>query len=146
MLRFRRPQEPPEFSARARRALQKLEEKVRRGATLSGKDFNDQIWKDQKPIFARRQRSKCGYCESNALAGQHGDVEHYRPKSVLHRLSDNPAEEGRCQPGVAHPDGRVFHPVCATGYWWLAYEWSNYLFACAICNESFKKALFPVLE
>jgi hypothetical protein len=41
----------------------------------------------------------------------HGDVEHYRPKSI---------------------------------YWWLAYTYDNYLFACQICNQTYKSDNFPI--
>ena len=30
------------------------------------------------------------------------------------------------------------------GYYWLAYEWSNLLFSCQICNQQGKKNLFPL--
>jgi hypothetical protein len=30
------------------------------------------------------------------------------------------------------------------GYFWLAYAWTNLLFACELCNSRFKKNLFPL--
>jgi hypothetical protein len=30
------------------------------------------------------------------------------------------------------------------GYYWLAYEWSNLLFCCQVCNQRFKRNLFPL--
>ncbi|MCX6378384.1 MAG: hypothetical protein NT023_02755, partial [Armatimonadetes bacterium] len=30
------------------------------------------------------------------------------------------------------------------GYYWLAYEWSNLFFTCQICNQTYKKNLFPL--
>lgn len=32
------------------------------------------------------------------------------------------------------------------GYWWLAFEWSNYALACDACNQTWKRNLFPVVE
>jgi hypothetical protein len=43
---------------------------------------------------------------------------------------------------VAHGDVEHFRPK--TTYWWLAYCYDNYVFACQICNQSFKGANFPV--
>ncbi|NOS81966.1 MAG: hypothetical protein HOP32_10350 [Nitrospira sp.] len=43
---------------------------------------------------------------------------------------------------VAHGDVEHFRPK--SKYWWLAYCYHNYLFACQICNQTFKKDEFPV--
>jgi hypothetical protein len=32
------------------------------------------------------------------------------------------------------------------GYFWLAYAWTNLFFACQLCNQSFKKNLFPLAD
>lgn len=32
-----------------------------------------------------------------------------------------------------------------SGYWWLAYDWTNLFFACKSCNQEYKKNHFPVL-
>jgi hypothetical protein len=32
------------------------------------------------------------------------------------------------------------------GYYWLAYEWSNLLISCQLCNQEFKKNRFPLLN
>jgi len=73
--------------------------------------FSSAVWKKAKPRLRRESAGKCAYCESATEAVAHGDVEHFRPKSV---------------------------------YWWLAYCYDNYLFACQICNESYKGDRFPV--
>ena len=31
-------------------------------------------------------------------------------------------------------------------YWWLAYDWKNLLYACAICNRRYKKNRFPLAD
>ena len=70
------------------------------------------------------QHGKCCFCERKI--GGEGDVEHFRPKA------------GFCQ-GEGHPLERP-------GYYWLAYEWDNLLLACPICNQRFKRSLFPLLD
>lgn len=72
--------------------------------------FKDAYWKRAKTQLKKESNGKCAYCEANAQVVAHGDVEHYRPKSI---------------------------------YWWLAYTYDNYLFACQICNQVYKKDNFP---
>lgn len=72
------------------------------------------------------QYEKCAYCEWKVTPGDPGDVEHFRPK-------------GR----VKQVDG---DPFLVPGYWWLAYEWDNLLFACSKCNSSGKRDLFPIAD
>lgn len=63
---------------------------------------------------------KCAYCESiEAL-----DVEHYRPKGKITNIDNS--------------------VISNTGYYWLAYEWSNLIPACNKCNrEGGKNSKFP---
>lgn len=65
---------------------------------------------------------KCAYCEHiNKL-----DIEHFRPKGRINDLSNAPI---------------------SPGYFWLCYEWSNLLPACAGCNrEGGKLDKFPYLS
>jgi uncharacterized protein (TIGR02646 family) len=63
----------------------------------------------------------CAYC--GADVEESGiDVEHFRPKG---RIDGDPT------PG---------------GYWWLAYEFTNYLLSCTICNQKNKRTAFPILD
>ncbi len=39
--------------------------------------------------------------------------------------------------------GDVEHYRPKSVYWWLAYCYDNYLFACSICNQQYKSAWFP---
>ncbi len=57
-------------------------------------------------------RNKCAYCESHGIAGFPWDVEHYRPK------------------------GRVAEDATHTGYYWLAYTWTNLYPSCVFCNQN----------
>ncbi|MDX1970100.1 MAG: hypothetical protein SFV23_23200 [Planctomycetaceae bacterium] len=40
--------------------------------------------------------------------------------------------------------GDVEHYRPKSIYWWLAYNYENYLASCALCNEKFKKDEFPI--
>jgi uncharacterized protein (TIGR02646 family) len=73
-------------------------------------EFTDEYWKKAKVQLKKETNGKCAYCEADAAVVAHGDVEHYRPKSV---------------------------------YWWLAYTYDNYLYACQVCNQIHKKDEFP---
>lgn len=73
--------------------------------------FKSAFWKTAKTQLKKESFGKCAYCEANTDVVAHGDVEHYRPKSI---------------------------------YWWLAYTYDNYLFACQICNQTYKSDNFPI--
>lgn len=55
---------------------------------------------------------------------------------------------GKCAYCEARTDtvayGVVEHFRPQSKYWWLAYCWDNWLFACQICNQSYKGAKFPI--
>lgn len=44
----------------------------------SGKSY----WKNTKPELTAESHDKCAYCEASTRVVAHGDVEHYRPKSI----------------------------------------------------------------
>jgi uncharacterized protein (TIGR02646 family) len=73
---------------------------------------------DVKGLLLAMQGRICAYCavRSNGL-----DVEHFRPKGTI--------EEDE-----AHG-----------GYWWLAYDCSNYFLGCAACNRCRKRNSFPLM-
>lgn len=80
--------------------------------------------RDVKARLIADQHRKCAYCETRFLHSSPGDVEHYRPKA-----------------GYRQADGQA---VQGPGYYWLAYEWTNLLFACEDCNRIRKRQLFPL--
>jgi uncharacterized protein (TIGR02646 family) len=82
-------------------------------------------WSVAKPTLSAWQHGKCAFCEARLTAHQHGDVEHFRPKAA-----------------VLGPTGELERP----GYWWLAWEWTNLLFVCQICNQVHKKNRFPLAD
>jgi hypothetical protein len=77
-------------------------------------------WSKLKPHLIDMFHGKCGYCEARFTPTSFGDVEHYRPK------------------------GRVSEDKDHKGYYWLAYNPTNYLPACQLCNEPAKRDHFPI--
>lgn len=89
--------------------------------------FNSKIYgsKSVKNALIKAQHGKCFLCESKITHIAYGDVEHFRPK-------------GGSRQSVDEKDLKV------PGYYWLAYVWQNLFFACQLCNQRFKKNLFPI--
>ena len=77
-----------------------------------------------KQALLTAQHGKCAFCESKVTHISYGDVEHFRPKGGWRQ------KEG----------GALQHP----GYYWLAYVWENLFLACTLCNQQFKRNLFPL--
>ena len=82
-----------------------------RRAEIEKHDFKSDRWKPAKEQLLAETGGKCAYCEAPTSVVAHGDVDHYRPKSI---------------------------------YWWLTYCYDNYLAACQMCNQKFKRDAFPV--
>jgi hypothetical protein len=83
-------------------------------------------WKIAKPALKKLFHNKCAYCESQVGSTRYGNVDHFRPK--------------RDAAGLDKSDIDPEH------YWWLAYDWDNYLLSCPVCNQKWKLAYFPVQE
>lgn len=79
-----------------------------------------------KAALLKAQHSKCAYCESFFKHTGYGDIDHFRPKGAYRR------HEGDVQ---RRP-----------GYYWLAYTWANLFYSCQLCNEAFKRELFPLRD
>lgn len=109
------------------------------------KDPFPNLWKGYKAVFAYAQFEKCGFCECSLLETSYGDVEHYRPKNAISTLREEQEALGIQQEASASIAERLLEPVCSTGYYWLAYDWSNYLLACTVCN-GLKTTIFPVKD
>ena len=77
-----------------------------------------------KNALIKAQHKKCCFCEASVRAVSYGDVEHFRPKGGWQQ-----------KPG---------DPLTQPGYYWLAYDWSNLLLSCQLCNQRHKKNLFPL--
>ncbi len=70
---------------------------------------------------------KCAYCESRINAATSSvRIDHYRPKDKLKDINSKELS--------GH-----------NGYYWLGYEWTNFLPTCEICNSK-KSNIFPVKQ
>lgn len=139
MLLYKRPGKPSDFDDK----MEPYRDEVRQQVDAhEGLSFRESVWKGYKRHFSGAQYGKCGYCESYVLATGTGDVEHFRPKGKVSKL----LAAGREMARTSNVEGRQLEEVSAQGYWWLAYEWTNWLFACERCNVGWKRTLFPVAE
>jgi uncharacterized protein (TIGR02646 family) len=68
------------------------------------------VWQALKDDLAAYSRKKCWYCESIQVRSDDA-VDHFRPKNAVR--------------------GCIGH----NGYWWLAFDWRNYRYACTFCNS-----------
>ena len=82
--------------------------------------------KSVKDALQKAQHDKCAFCESKITHIAYGDVEHFRPKAGYRQEPKD--------------------PLVRPGYYWLAYEWSNLLFCCQLCNQRFKGNHFPLAD
>jgi len=89
-------------------------------------EFDSKIYghKKVKKELIETQHDKCCFCESKITHISYGDVEHFRPKGGFRQTPKS--------------------PLGKPGYYWLAYEWSNLFLSCQLCNQRFKKNLFPL--
>ena len=87
---------------------------------LTQNSFNSNLWKNKKvkAFLHGAQYKKCCYCERKRDRGE-TDVEHFRPKLKVSECREH------------------------SGYWWLAYDWSNLLVSCKTCNNK-KGTQFPL--
>jgi uncharacterized protein (TIGR02646 family) len=67
------------------------------------------IWSELKSELGKLSAEKCWYCESRQIRSDR-HVDHFRPKGKLS--------------GCHH-----------VGYWWLAYDPTNYRYSCTYCNS-----------
>jgi len=68
------------------------------------------VWARLSKILAKQSNGKCWYCETNELRSDN-PIDHFRPKGKVAECNEHP------------------------GYWWLAFEWRNYRYACSYCNS-----------
>lgn len=141
MLKFERPSENSSFASKVETLKKDVLEAIQNDKKPSFPD----AWGDYKGEFFETQENKCGYCETQ-IDGEDGDVEHYRPKKCITELSDDQNDWGNFCSKTNRVKGRVMPEVCKNGYWWEAYDWSNYLLSCSVCNKKYKKNLFPIIE
>lgn len=142
MLRLERPPEVEDFALRARELRAEVKRSIDRDKGLRFRD----LWTDFKSVFAAAQHGKCGYCESRVLPTGTGQIDHYRPKGSVSELGEDPQTWGHEEPASSKVVGRRTSRISDRGYWWLGYEWRNFVFSCERCNVGWKRDLFPVRE
>jgi len=123
MIKLDRPAAPAALAAaKIQNTLRVLREKIARGEKISTKDFPSSYWgeKSIKAALFGMHNGKCCFCERTRDKAREPDVEHFRPKAKV-------TED------ATHP-----------GYWWLAFNWNNLLWACKACNEEYKRNHFPL--
>ena len=109
-------------SGKVAESKHKLSAIVEAGNRPKSNDFENH-WLDDalRDALWIQQHKKCCYCEVVRGKRREIDVEHFRPKA------------------------RVEEDETHLGYWWIAYEWENLLYACKCCNQEYKKNRFPLL-
>ncbi len=103
------PEEWHERLCKAEKELQNVPEGKKRSAIFA--KYSD-LWSEAKEHFRDLSYDKCWYCETSTHRIP-GDIDHYRPKGSV--------------AGTNHP-----------GYWWLAFDWRNWRFACRYCNSQLR--------
>jgi uncharacterized protein (TIGR02646 family) len=120
---------PPFDSEKKRRAYarktKKILDKIRQNLPngLKSNDLKD-YWVEFKYVIWDQQKRKCCFCEQK-LHEPNSRIDHYRPKTRV----------------VCERQGRIQYII---GYWWIAYEWKNFLVLCETCNRQ-KGDEFPLV-
>ncbi|MGX0889818.1 hypothetical protein AB7M22_001826 [Pseudomonas sp. ADAK2 TE3594] len=96
------------------------------------------VWSDFKPNFIARFGDKCWYTEVPRI-GTDFNVDHFRPKGAVKKAKKSYATRIVLGSTVNHP-----------GYWWLAFEASNYRYSCQYSNQprdnGGKHDYFPLID
>ena len=73
------------------------------------------LWADTriKTVMERISDGKCWYCETKDIRSDN-PIDHFRPKGKVTECEDH------------------------DGYWWLAFDWKNFRYACSFCNTGHK--------
>lgn len=89
------------------------------------RDYLDKhsFWADFKPILKSIYGELCWYSDYNLEGGSFGHVDHFRPKNCSKNLNKE--------------------IILKDGYWWLAYDYTNFRLSCDYCNIK-KNDYFPI--
>ncbi len=100
-------------------------------------------------LGAAREKKLIALClkkiELGEIPSKQFDSEYWKKaKTQLKKESSEKCAYCECKvPQVAHGDVEHYRPKDL--YWWLAYNYDNYLFCCQICNQTYKSNNFPLL-
>lgn len=137
MLKLSRPAKPSTFDSESRSAEQDVQHAIRK---CKKPTFDNEVWRHFKDDFVECQHGRCAYCERRL--SDTGQLEHFRPRSRITQLYDDPGTWGIEVRGL-RTEGRKFRIISALGYHWLAYSWDNFNASCERCNNA-KSSLFPI--
>jgi uncharacterized protein (TIGR02646 family) len=95
---------------------------------FSDTDFDRSVYAavEVREALQAAQHRKCAFCESFFDHVAFGDIEHFRPKGGFRQ--------------------RQHDALRRPGYYWLVFEWTNLFSSCQLCNQRFKRNLFPLRD
>jgi uncharacterized protein (TIGR02646 family) len=106
-------------------------EKLVNAARTTAINYKSDLWSYAGKHIKEIMHDKCWYCETNEVRSDM-PVDHFRPKNSVAECPEHP------------------------GYWWLAFDWENYRYACTFCNsrrvdiknqtDGGKQDHFPIIE
>jgi uncharacterized protein (TIGR02646 family) len=101
------------------------------------------------PQFANLERKSAIARERLLQPGYAGPREKFEPRIwVGYKPLLKAASHGKCAycenaiPELILGDVEMYRPKSI--YWWLAYDWSNLLYVCQVCNRAYKGDRFPL--
>jgi uncharacterized protein (TIGR02646 family) len=127
MIRVIKPEQAPRIlRERGQRTTEQNQSAFEAGTRTF--EFDSSLYgaKSVKNALIGAKHGKCAFCEAKIRHIDHGDVEHLRPKGGFRQSAEDPLEQ--------------------PGYFWLAYAWHNLFLACSLCNQSFKRNLYPLVD
>ncbi|NHN25237.1 hypothetical protein FIA58_006055 [Flavobacterium jejuense] len=83
---------------------------------------NNPLWNQLQPIMLTLSNNKCWYSEA-PIGNSDFEVDHFRPKGKSKQKND-----------FKDPNSKSTI-LKENGYWWLAYEWSNYRLSGGLANK-----------
>jgi hypothetical protein len=107
---------------KSKKVIDALESKVSHTERLAFIDANAAVWRDLRRELITKYGCRCWFTDAEETVAQL-DIEHFRPKAKAVDVD-----------GTQHD-----------GYWWLAFDHSNYRLAGQIPNRQHKKCYFPLL-
>jgi uncharacterized protein (TIGR02646 family) len=126
MIRIVKPTAPAVLLTKGKAAKDKLCRAFTRGTRSFVFKASIYAAEEVKDALLEAQHRKCAFCESLFRHISYGDIEHFRPKAGYKQQEAD---------ALSRP-----------GYYWLAYDWDNLFYSCQLCNQRFKKNLFPLID
>jgi len=133
MIRIRRPAAAPARLQAGATLVAAMDNAIASKPNVAGHESEPFVFESKvyghstvKKALKAAQHDKCAYCEAHFAGNASGDIEHFRPKAFSQQSKG----------------AMKLYP----GYYWLAYAWSNLLYACELCNRPVKRNLFPLKD